>query len=163
MEKSRSIRFSNRARTTERGFALLVALVVAVLYLSLIQLMLWEGARDLEQARRYRARVVAATLAENAAELGAQNIVLVSPAGKVQLTDDQGEMHAEPKRNSDGSFAIHAWGRTSGVVEQRAEVVVIGAVVGENLRIDYTLHDPQGTGVPVPPVKPPIKLPPSAQ
>lgn len=154
MERSPSIRFFSRARTSESGFALLIALVVAVLYLGLIQLMLYDGARELEQARRFRARVVASTLAENAAELGAQNITLVAPLGSVQLTDDQGDMHATPTKgpvdvNGNASFVIKAWGLTTGVIEQRSEVEVYGTVVGgEKLRIDYTYHDPKGAGVP---------------
>ena len=38
--------------------------------------MLFDAARQLAEARRFRARIVALTLAENGAELAAANIVL---------------------------------------------------------------------------------------
>jgi hypothetical protein len=71
MDKSPSIKSCNRARTSERGIALAIALIVAVLYFGLIELMLYDASRELAEARRFRARIIAVTLAENGAELAA--------------------------------------------------------------------------------------------
>ena len=64
------------APLAKRGVRAALALIIAVLYFRLIELMLFDAARQLAEARRFRARIVALTLAENGAELAAANIVL---------------------------------------------------------------------------------------
>jgi hypothetical protein len=61
----RSTRSSSRARTAERGFVLGMAMVIAVLYFLLMELLLIDSSRALGEAQRFRSRVVAAALAEN--------------------------------------------------------------------------------------------------
>lgn len=141
MEKLRSIRSCSRARTSERGFALAIALIVAVLYFGLIQLLLFDGERELAEARRFRARIVAATLAENGAELAATNIKDSQTTGPVFINDEQGLQRGTMKKPSTGVFVIEAEGETVGVIRQRATVKVFGQVTpaGE-ISINYTQH-----------------------
>jgi hypothetical protein len=141
MERSPSIRSCNRARTTERGFALAVALIVAVLYFGLIELMFIDAARDLAEARRFRARVVALTLAENGAELAAANLVTSVVNNPPPVTDWQGITTGTMKKNaSTGEFEIHGTGEATGVVSQKATVIVRGQVVGGSVQIHNTQH-----------------------
>ncbi len=141
MERSPSIRFCSRAHTTERGFALAMALIIAVLYFGLIELMLLDASRELAEARRFRARIVALTLAENGAELAAWHILLSDgkPAS-IPGDDWQGSMTGTIMKNSDGTFTIKGTGDAVGVVEVHATVEVDGKVVGNDVQIYYTRH-----------------------
>ena len=87
-----SIRSSSRARTeSQRGFVLVIALVLAILYFMLMGLVMIDSSRAQTEAQRYRARVLAATLAENAAELACAQMVTL-PGGVATLQDAQGTM-----------------------------------------------------------------------
>src|SRR5204863_3948307 len=77
-ESLRSIRSSFRGRTTERGYVLISAIVLAILYFALMELMLIDSSRAVREAQRFRARIVATTLAESAAELAALQLVTAS-------------------------------------------------------------------------------------
>ena len=137
MEGSRSTRSCNRARTTERGFALAMALIIAVLYFGLIELMLYDASRELAEARRFRARIVALTLAENGAERAAWMIVPkdTPPLPAIADEDWQGSITGSRTKNAEtGEFTIKASGKTTGVVE------VIGKVDGMDVDIYYTRH-----------------------
>jgi hypothetical protein len=142
MDNWRSIRSCSRARTTERGFALAMALIIAVLYFGLIELMLFDASRELAEARRFRARIVALTLAENGAELAAAKIAAIDAMStKVEASDWQGAITGAMNKNSNtGEFTIHATGHATGVVEVRATVDVFGKVVGNDVQIYYTHH-----------------------
>jgi hypothetical protein len=141
MDSSRSIRSCSRARTTERGFALALALIIAVLYFGLIELMLYDASRELAEARRFRARIIALTLAENGAELASLNIA-VAKAGTAdaEASDWQGTIKGKRRKNSEGKFTIEATGHATGVVEVRSTVDVHGIVEKGKVRIDYTFH-----------------------
>ena len=119
--------------------ALVMALVLAVLYFGLIELLMLDSARELEQARRFRARIVAETLAENGAELAALEIASRNTAS-VTAEDWQGSMSAIMRKNAGGHFDINAAAVTSGLTESRARVLVRGRVVGGAVRIQYTVH-----------------------
>lgn len=137
-----SIRFCNRERTTERGFALLWAIGLAVLFFMMIELMLIDSARELNEAQRFRARIVAMVLAENGAELAAARIVERQSA-VANDEDWQGKTHAEMTKNvSSGAFVIVAGGVTAGPQPSKAEVRVEGVAEGTNIRIDFTRHTP---------------------
>src|SRR6266566_4686861 len=72
----RSIRFFSRGRTTEqRGYVLISAIALAILYFGLMELMLIDSSRALREAQRFRARVTSAALAESAAELSAAQMI----------------------------------------------------------------------------------------
>jgi hypothetical protein len=119
--------------------ALLLALVLAVLYFGLIELLLIDSARELEEARRFRARVVAETLAESGAELAALEIISRTSAD-VTAEDWQGTMKGTMRKNAGGNFDIEAEGTSTGITESRAKVFVRGRVVGSSVRIQYTIH-----------------------
>ncbi len=138
----RSIRFFSRARTSsQRGFALIAAIVLAVLYFALIELLLIDSSRELREARRFRARIVAATLAENGAELAALQMITRVPE-PVNAEDWQGTISGELTRGS-GTFELIGRAETKGLERSAANVQVFGRIVNENeIRIQYTMHTP---------------------
>jgi hypothetical protein len=143
MEPSRSTRSSSRARTTERGYALAMAIILAVLYFGLIELLMMDSSRELAEARRFRSRVVAQALAENAAELAALHIVTEVTSTPPALTDWQGTMVGKmTKGGGTGAFVIDGSGDTAGLASSHASVTVYGSVEGNRIRIDYTIHKP---------------------
>jgi type II secretory pathway component PulK len=136
-------RSSFRARGKgERGFVLLSVLVLAMLYYALIALLLWESATRYRAAQRFRSRVVAQTLAENAAELAAQNIIEVpSPTVNEEVRD--GTMTATrtvQEISGVRTFRIDAEGVSAGVQPVRATVTVWGRVEAGGVVIDRTSH-----------------------
>jgi hypothetical protein len=149
MDASSSIRFCSRApRSRERGYALIAAMVLAVLYFGLVQLMLLDSARELAEARRYRSMVLAQTLAENAAELAAEQIAVPTrSSATAKASDWQGSMEGEMRKNGAGNFDIEAEGRTTGLFDIKRKVLVRGRVVETSpgrfdVRIQYTIHTP---------------------
>lgn len=147
MDRSPSIKSSSRARTSERGMALALALIVAVLYFGLIELMLMDASRQLAEARRFRARIIALTLAENGAELAALHLASDKPGvPQPPFTDWQGtaagtvSKGAPSATTGDAKFTIDATGAATGIVETHATVYVQGRVNGQHIAIDYTHH-----------------------
>lgn len=139
-----SIRSISRARRirSQRGFALAIAIILAVLYFGLIELLLIDSSRDLAEARRFRARVVAWTLAENAAERAAQGIAAMGPVTlPVMHTEDElGKMRGRLLK-TEKNFHIVGEGETKGVNKTKSTVTVIGRVEeGGKIYIDYTMH-----------------------
>lgn len=125
----------------ERGFALISAIVLAALYFALVELLLLDSSRELAEARRFKAKVVAATLAENAAELAAVEITdPARSAFEAKGADGFGEMKGSMKKNAAGEFQIVAEGESAGVVQAKATVRVYGRVKGSRVEIDYTIH-----------------------
>ena len=137
----RSTRSCSRARrSSERGFALVLALVLAVLYFGLIELMLIDSSRELAEARRFRARIVAETLSENGVELAARELV-TRTSTNANAEDWQGTMEGSMTREPySGKFTIVGAGKTSGLDESRALVTVTGEVAGSTVYIQYTTH-----------------------
>jgi hypothetical protein len=144
MEPLRSTRSCNRARTSERGYALAMAIILAVLYFGLIELLMMDSSRELAEARRFRSRIVAQALAENAAELAALHIMTQAQNHPLPLTDWQGTISGRVVTGggAPGAFVIEGFGDTAGLDRSHAEVKVVGAIVGGRLRIDYTTHKP---------------------
>lgn len=122
-----------------RGFVLIGALVVALLYFALLELMLIEAVQAMRASQRFRARVVAQVLAENAAELVAHQLVF-SSGKKVQIADETGTMIAESRRLINDQFEIEASGMITGAVSQPATVAVFGRIQGTSVRVDRTIH-----------------------
>jgi Tfp pilus assembly protein PilX len=136
----RSIRSFSRGRTErQRGFVLISALILAVLYFGLMELMLIDSQRALSEAQRFRARVVASTLAESAAELAAQQLVTRS-ASTVDVQDAQGTMHGTLQRSGPEAFTLTGTATSGGVQQATASVVVNGRVQGVAVHIDSTAH-----------------------
>src|SRR5688572_28426634 len=143
-ENLRSIRFFSRVRTnrrhSQRGFVLIAALTLAVLYFGLMELMLVDSARELAEARRFRSRVVAAVVAENAVELAAHQMA-IGGGMPVNEHDDQGTMTAQMTRGGGVAFEIVGAGKASGVMPQEAWVFVQGSVDSAGkITIDFTKH-----------------------
>ena len=135
----RSIRSSSRGRTSERGFVLAAAIFLAVLYFMLIELLLMDGTRALQEAQRFRSRIVALTLAESAAELaGAQMVNTTNAHVDVDSTD--GTLSGQYLRSGD-SFQLTGEATTKGVAVQKAHVTIQGRILnGTQVVIDYTNH-----------------------
>ena len=130
-----------RARTdTQRGFALLSALVLAALYFALMQLLLVDASRGLAEARRFRAKVVAESLAESAAEIAAADICN-RYARNAATTSVHGTMQGSMSRQG-VSFRIEGSGTAAGPSKATASVTLYGRVEGTKVSIDYAMHTP---------------------
>lgn len=133
------MRFSFRGRTrNQRGYAIITAVALSILYFALMELMLIDSSHALQEAQQFRSRIVASTLAENAAELAAENMV-TAPRGTASYEDDQGRMLGSISVNGD-QFEINAQGDTKGVVPVKATVRVQGRIEGNHIAVDYTFH-----------------------
>ena len=135
-----SIRFFNRARTeSQHGFVLVIALVLAILYFMLMGLVMIDSSRAQAEAQRYRARVVAATLAENAAELACVQMV-TQPGGVAMKDDPQGKLSGSYQRTGD-KFEVNGEGESKGVLHQRATVLLEGHFdPNGTVHIDFSRH-----------------------
>jgi hypothetical protein len=133
------MRFSFRAPTrNQRGYAIITAVALSILYFALMELMLIDSSHALQEAQQFRSRIVASTLAENAAELAAENMI-TAPRGMASYEDDQGRMLGSISVNGD-QFEINAQGDTKGVVPVKATVRVQGRIEGNHIAVDYTFH-----------------------
>ena len=133
------MRSSFRARTrNQRGYVLITAIVLAILYFALMELMLIDSSRAMHEAQRFRSRIVAQTLAESAAELAAVHIV-DRQGTDVNAEDEQGTMVGKLTRSS-SAFEITGTGTTRGVQPTTATVRVQGSLTGGRVAIDYTYH-----------------------
>jgi len=131
----------SRARTTrssERGIVLVAALVLAVLYFALMELMMVDASRSLQEAQRFRARIVASTLAENAAELAAVQMI-TKTANTSTYSDNYGLMKGNYTRSGD-AYILTGTGHAQGVVQQTMTVRVQGRITGESIAIDFADH-----------------------
>jgi hypothetical protein len=140
----RSIRSCSRARrSSQRGIALVSAIVLAVLYFGLMELLLLDSARELAMSRRFRAKIVSMTLAENGAELAA--LQLASPnrtMNEVRAEDEVGVITGHLLKASSGQFEIEGTGTTKGVDVAVSKVRVFGRVINNHeVKIQYTMHE----------------------
>lgn len=133
------MRFLRRGRTTDqRGYVLISAIALAILYFGLMELMLIESSRALREAQRFRSRVIASSLAESAAELASAQMIN-RPGGNAIATDEQGRMNGTLTVNG-SQFEITAEGVTAGVAPVTASVRVQGRILGTRIAVDYTFH-----------------------
>jgi hypothetical protein len=138
MENCRSTRSSFRARTRERGYALISAIAIAVLYFAVMQLIMIDSQRVLREAQRFRAKVISAALAENAAELAASQMLL-SSTRKIDAKDAEGTMKATLQKGLT-DFVIEAEGTSYGAESRKATVKLQGRVLGTKVVVDYAAH-----------------------
>jgi hypothetical protein len=103
-----------------------------------MELMLIDSSRALREAQRFRARIVATTLAESAAELAAAQLV-TAPGATVNASDEQGTMNAT-LQHSGNTFMIDARAESTGVPPQKATVKVQGEIQGTQVKVSYTYH-----------------------
>ncbi|HEX9502665.1 MAG TPA: hypothetical protein VGA10_13520 [Thermoanaerobaculia bacterium] len=128
-----------RGRTTnQRGYVLISAIALAVLYFGLMELMLIDSSRALREAQRFRSRVVASALAESAAELAAAQMV-TRPVANANASDEQGQMTGALRVNG-SQFELTGEGVTAGVAPVTATVRVQGRIENNHIAIDYTFH-----------------------
>lgn len=140
------MRSSFRDRITDqRGYVLITAIALAVLYFGLMELMLIDSSRALREAQRFRSRIVATALAESAAELAAAQMV-TRPGASANASDEQGQMTGtltvtgDPSQGPQG-FEINGKGVTAGVAPVTANVRVQGRIInGNHIAIDYSFH-----------------------
>lgn len=135
------MRSSFRARTnSQRGYILIAAIALAVMYFALMQLMLIDSSRALREAQRFRSRIVSSTLAESAAELTSAGMVTSLASNSASAKDEQGSMDGELHFAGAGAFEIIGNATTAGVQPVKATVRVQGRVEGSKVLIDYTFH-----------------------
>lgn len=110
--------------------------------------MLIDSQRALRESQRFRSKVLATTLAENAAELAAEQITTRYAAQADYANDDgtmsgtmkRGPEHANASGQQESAFELDCSGSSTGVQPLTATVKVQGRVVGGTIAIDYTLH-----------------------
>ena len=130
-ERSSSMRKSRRQCSgTERGFALVSAIVFAFLFFAMIGLILIESTISLRMAHQYRAKVVANNLAESAVQLALEELV-IEEDGVVAFNSSDGSMTTTCKRKANPlqggfDFVIEATGQSAGVTKSRSRVVARG-------------------------------------
>jgi ABC-type Na+ efflux pump permease subunit len=151
MDSLRSTSTSSRGRTNrrgERGYVLITAIVLAVMYFALMELMLVDSQRALKESQRFRSKVIATVAAENAVELAAAQ--MAKRAGSnVTAEDEQAAMEgtlsvsgSAPSQN----FEIKGNAKTKGVAPTQADVRVQGRMLGDPMSgplkivIDYSFH-----------------------
>jgi len=131
-------RSSFRARTRERGYALISAIALAILYFAVMQLILIDSSRVLREAQRFRSKVISSNLAENAAELAAAQMVMTT-VRNVDAKDAEGTMKGKLQRAT-ADFMIEAEGTSYGAESKRATVKLQGRVLGTKVVVDYATH-----------------------
>jgi hypothetical protein len=117
-----------------------MAIVLAVLYFALIELILLDSQRELGEARRFRARIVAETLAENAAELAAMQIVTRESTPQFTVQMEDGSISGRMTKNATNNFEIRGEATTGGITQSTASVILHGYVEGTNVWIEYSNH-----------------------
>ncbi len=138
---------NNRARTERQsGFVLVSVLVLALLYLLLIELVLTESSAAMQSAQRYRSRIVADVMAENGAELAARGMVGASSGSASRVLSD-GEAEGTYHRLAGNHFEITGVGRSTGVEPRGAEVRIEGRVSGSQIVIERSIHERSGAGI----------------
>jgi len=125
----------SRVRTfkrSERGYALISAIVLSVLYIGLISLLLIDSSRELNEAQRFRARVMAQTLAENGVELAADGLRTRYMATE---KEDSWMGHTEGRLERDAgtvsTFTLEGKGISAGVMKVESTVKLTGTVSTE--------------------------------
>ncbi len=116
-------------------------MVIAALYFGLIALVLMEAGEAYRSAARFRARLVAQSLAESGAELAAQRM-LISAGTTAEAECDEGFMKGTYRRlpTDPPSFLIDATGQTRGPVKIVSTIHVEGHFEDSRIVIDRTRH-----------------------
>lgn len=138
----------SRARTidrSQRGFALITALLLAMMYFALMELILIDSSRAQAEAQRFRARVIASTMAESGAELAALRITDNPGFFPPSMTLPEGDVKKATYKPTASGFELHGEGKAAGLIPQESDVTLFGAVVPSlsgppSIRIDYAVH-----------------------
>ncbi len=145
-ELLRSTSFFSRGHTRhassgrgQRGFVLAAALFVAVLYFALMELLLLDSTRALQDAQRFRSHIMAGALAEDGAELAAAGMVMKT-GNSADRDDLQGTINGTYVRSGCCNFELTGSALTKGVPPARAQVRLQGRINGNTVSIDYSTH-----------------------
>lgn len=131
---------SVRATTSQRGYALLTALILALLYFGLMELVLIESTEAVRGASRFRSRVTAEILAQNGADLAAEE--MVSRFTRDEESDlPGGHVIASYRRMPDASFEIASAGTSEGPFSARRSLRIAGTVTNGNVAIVRVSYD----------------------
>lgn len=130
-----------RVPTDQRGFALLSALFLAVLYFGLMELMLHQTTETLRETQRAEGRIAAEILADNAAELGAENLVNTLQR-TAKLDYGVHSMRAVTKMVGTNSFSIIADGRFNAVGRSAIRLQIEGRITGSGIVIERIQYGP---------------------
>lgn len=134
---------SQRLFSRRRGFALVSALVLALLFLALIELLLADLTQASRTAERVRGRILADILAENGVELVVRDMV-TSPTGSVSRELDGGRVVASYEPRANGAFTIRSESLANGPFPARAALVIEGRITGPRVRIVRSHTTPGG-------------------
>ena len=121
----------------EKGFVILGALFLALIYFASVELLLADTTARLLELRRTRARMAAEILADNAVELSADSMV-VRLSVDAEKTTEEGTMMSTYRTEPDGTFVIEANAVTA--AGARARVQMRGRVTGTSISILRTRH-----------------------
>ena len=113
---------------------IVASLVLALLFLAMMELVLRESAEEHRAAQRVRARVTAQVLAENAAELAAEDMVDL-PGRSIEKENDDGTMKGRYRRTGN-HFEIEAKGVSKGTVRTESTLRLEGRIQGTSIRIE---------------------------
>jgi hypothetical protein len=131
---------AKKFRNSERGFALILALVLAILYFGFIELLMMDASRELAEARRFRSRIVGLTLAENGAELAARNMVNV-PVMNDSARNEEGIMSGAITVDPvTGDFDLVGNGQSFGRESTKASVHLEGRIIAGQVTIFFSRH-----------------------
>jgi hypothetical protein len=126
---------------------LIAAIALAVLYFGLMELMLIDSQRTLREAQRFRSKIIATTLAENAADLAAEQICTKSITATVDYANAEGTMTGDMHRVESDTptgkkydFVINVTGTTKGVSPQVATGKLDGEITDGVIHIKYAYH-----------------------
>ena len=140
-----------RRAEREKGFALIGALMIALLLLILMSVLLTDLTRVTRSAATGRSRVVAEALAESGAELAARHMMLGLQSNFRQKLPE-GEFEASWNRFATTlpdvwRFEIRVRARSTTVPPYEANLTIAGIHQGDTLRIQRTEHGSSASGV----------------
>lgn len=131
--------FCRGVRADQRGFVLISVLVLALLYFAMLELMLIESSEAMRGAQRFRARLLAHSLAESAVELAAHQL-LITPEKSISSSGKDGTMNGKSRHLPGNRFEIVGSATTNGPHPATASVRIEGHFKGSAILIDRSSH-----------------------
>jgi hypothetical protein len=135
MKGGSSLTVSSRRVRADRGFALVSALLISVLFFGLIELTLRDTTERVRAAHRYRARIASEILADNGVDLAAAGMILGAPKEETRENRD-GTMTGSFQLLPGNRFEIVGEGESAGVTRVRTRVVLRGRITGNSIVVE---------------------------
>jgi hypothetical protein len=126
---------SSRPGRAERGFALVSALLIALLFFGLIELTLRDTSAGVRAAHRHRQRIASEILADNAVELAAAGMVSGMPRTAAHANRD-GTMNGAFQPLPGYRFELTGEGTSGGSSGVTTRVVLRGRIQGNAIAIE---------------------------